>query len=104
MGVLKHSSSGKSIVLPAHAVAGRAPGSAVRLSGQGASNDHASISWTGSRWEARDLGSTNGTFVDDSRIPLKENAPLAKGSVIRFGSKDEVWELTDDRGPVLLAR
>lgn len=104
MGVLKHVSSGKSVTLPAHAVAGRAPSCAVRLAHQSASNNHASVFWTGERWEVRDLGSTNGTSVDETTVPLKENAHLERGAVVRFGCDAERWALIDDGGPVALAR
>ncbi|MGK3960058.1 FHA domain-containing protein [Sorangium sp. So ce118] len=104
MGVLRHVSSGRSVVLAAHAVAGRAPSSAVRLADHAASNDHASVSWNGERWQVRDLGSTNGTFVDEVRVLPREKADLKQGSVLRLGSDAERWELTDDGGPVVVAR
>jgi hypothetical protein len=36
-------------------------------------------------------------------VPLKANAHLALGAVVRFGCDAERWELTDDTGPVALA-
>lgn len=104
MGVLRHVASGRLVTLSTHTVAGRAPGSAVRLAGQPASNNHASVFWAGERWEVRDLGSTNGTSVNEVTVPLKANAHLALGAVLRFGCDAERWELTDDTGPVALAR
>jgi hypothetical protein len=104
MGVLRHVSSGKSVALSSHTVAGRAPTCAVRLADSTASNNHASIFWTGERWEVRDLGSMNGTSVNELTVPLRENAHLALGSAVRFGCEGERWELTDDTGPVALAR
>jgi FHA domain len=76
----------------------------VRLTDASASNDHASVFWTGERWEARDLASTNGTSVNDVPVPQRENVPLARGAVLRFGCDAERWELIDDRGPVVVAR
>jgi hypothetical protein len=104
MGVLRHVSSGRSVALPAHAVAGRAPSCAVRLADQSASNNHASVFWTGERWEVRDLGSMNGTSVNEAKVLLKENARLERGAVVRFGCDAERWELIDDGGPVAVAR
>ncbi|KYF57872.1 hypothetical protein BE04_20355 [Sorangium cellulosum] len=92
------------MVLAAHAVAGRAPGSAVRLAEHAASNDHASVFWNGERWQVRDLASTNGTFVGTIRLDPGANADLERGSVLQFGCEAERWELTDDRGPVVVAR
>ena len=104
MGVLKHVSSGRSVVLSTHAVAGRAPTCAVRLADQAASNNHASVLWTGERWEVRDLGSMNGTSVNEAKVTLKKNTRLERGAVVRFGCDAERWELIDDGGPVALAR
>jgi hypothetical protein len=104
MGVLKHISSGKCVHLGLHAVAGRAPGCAVRLAHHAASKNHASLSWTGECWEARDLGSTNGTFVDGARIEPGKKVPLLRGAVLRFGSDQERWEIADDRAPAAVAR
>lgn len=99
MGVLKQVSTGRCVTLPEHAVVGRAVGSAVLLSEPAASNDHAAITWTGSRWEARDLGSTNGTTVNGAGLVPGQHVPLALGSTLRFGSPREEWELSDDGRP-----
>jgi hypothetical protein len=104
MGALRHISAGKSVTLSPHTVVGRASICAVRLTEEPASNNHASVFWTGERWEVRDLGSTNGTSVNDLTVLPKENAHLALGAVVRFGCDGERWELTDDSGPVALAR
>lgn len=104
MGVLRHVASGRLVTLSTYTVAGRAPTCAVRLAEHPASNNHASVSWTGKRWEVRDLGSTNGTSVNEVTVPIRANAHLALGEVVRFGCDAERWELTDDTGPVALAR
>lgn len=33
----------------------------------------------------RDLGSTNGTFLDDEEVPASEKTPIASGAVVRVG-------------------
>ena len=104
MGALRNILSRRTVMLPHHAVAGRAPASDVPLADSKASNDHASISWTGERWEARDLGSTNGTLVGSYRLQRQENFPLARGAVLQFGCEAESWELVDERGPAVVAR
>ncbi|MEP7121815.1 MAG: FHA domain-containing protein [Byssovorax sp.] len=104
MGVLRHVSSGRAVALSPHTVAGRAPTCAVRLAETPASNNHASVFWTGERWEIRDLGSMNGTSVNEVTVPLQKNVHLALGAVVRFGCDAERWELTDDSGPVAMAR
>lgn len=104
MGSLKHLASGSTVALSVHNVAGRAPACSLRLTDHKASNDHASLFWTGERWEVRDLGSTNGTFLGGTRLEPRENVPLTRGAILRFGSDAEQWELADDRGPVITAR
>ena len=91
-------------MLAAHSVAGRASSSVVHLEDPSASSIHAAVSWTGERWEARDLGSSNGTFVNEVRAVLQENTLLMRGAFLRFGGAAERWELTDDGGPVVAAR
>ncbi|MFO0762667.1 MAG: FHA domain-containing protein [Byssovorax sp.] len=104
MGALKHLGSGKLVALPVHAVAGRSPSCYLRLHAPAASNDHASVAWVEGRWEARDLGSRNGTLVGSSPVPAGEGTPLKQGSVLQFGSSSERWELVDDSAPTVLAR
>ncbi|MDI1436518.1 FHA domain-containing protein [Polyangium sorediatum] len=104
MGVLKHISSGRTVVLAADSIVGRAPRCTVQLADPAASHNHASISWNGSRWEARDLGSTNSTFVDGEALPPRNRVLLARQTVLRFGADAEQWELIDDRGPVVTTR
>jgi hypothetical protein len=47
------------------------------------SNRHAALEWDGVRWLLRDLGSRNGTSVDQRR--LKTPKRLKEGAQIRFG-------------------
>lgn len=48
---------------------------------------HASVTWNPKvrRWELRDLGSHNGTFVDGDRVVPGQRAPLLEGSRVVFG-------------------
>lgn len=62
---------------------GRAPDSTLVLDDDYASNNHASISLTGSTWVVTDLGSTNGTWVDRARITSP--TPLATGHQLKVG-------------------
>ncbi|MGD9956819.1 MAG: FHA domain-containing protein [Candidatus Nanopelagicales bacterium] len=62
---------------------GRAPDSTLVLDDDYASNNHARISLTGSTWIVTDLGSTNGTWVDRSRITAP--TPLSVGHQLKVG-------------------
>ena len=62
---------------------GRNPECSLVLSDDFASGRHTRVYRDGLQWYADDLGSTNGTFVDDRRI--SEHAALKQGSEIRIG-------------------
>lgn len=67
---------------------GRAADNDLQLSDAAASSHHAVIESTDEKgggppaWRVRDLGSTNGTFVNDERM---EQASLKDGDVVRIG-------------------
>ncbi len=62
---------------------GRAPGSVLRLSDITVSRFHAQLSASGSGWSLRDLGSSNGTWVNGRRVTGK--SPVHPGDQVRFG-------------------
>ena len=64
-------------------VLGRGEQCAIRLSDSAVSRAHAEIAQHGGTMTIRDLGSTNGTFVDGQRIAVAELHP---GQILRFGS------------------
>lgn len=67
-------------------VAGRHPASELRFDAQNdldVSTRHAEFRSEGDRWTVRDLGSTNGTFVNGARIATV--TPIAAGDVVTFG-------------------
>jgi hypothetical protein len=67
------------------------------------SGQHAVIRWTGAAWTVRDLGSTNGTWVDNVRLSPGEERELRTGSRVVFGIVDELWTVTDAEAPAALA-
>ncbi|MBI2795836.1 MAG: FHA domain-containing protein [Gemmatimonadetes bacterium] len=67
---------------------GRAPGLDLTVTGEGAgvvSGNHASFEHDGKGWNLTDLGSSNGTFVDGTRLTRDVPFPLRNGSVIKLG-------------------
>jgi FHA domain len=62
---------------------------------------HALLRWTDCGWELRDLGSTNGTYLDGVR--LSGIVQLRKGARISFGDVSETWVLMEDSPPVPVA-
>ena len=67
---------------------GRRPGSGLSLLSPLVSQDHAEIFRNGSTLYVRDLGSTNGTFVNSIRLAKNASAPLKPGDVLHFASAE----------------
>jgi pSer/pThr/pTyr-binding forkhead associated (FHA) protein len=49
------------------------------------SKEHLRISVEGSTVKVTDLGSANGTFVDEQRLAANETVPVGEGQVVRLG-------------------
>ena len=64
-------------------VIGRSPSSTLVLEDEYASSQHARLTPADGRWWIEDLGSRNGTYVDDERIV--EPRLLTAGDIIRIG-------------------
>lgn len=62
---------------------GRLPENTLQIEDSSVSSRHAEILFENNSWFIRDLGSTNGTFLNGSKI---ENAVLNHGDELRFGS------------------
>ena len=63
---------------------GRAATNLVVLDDAFASNEHALLTRRGSQWWLEDLGSRNGTMLND--VPLAETAVVSPGDVITIGN------------------
>lgn len=64
-------------------IVGRLPESGLRIEDDSVSSQHAEISFSDGEFSVRDLGSTNGTFLNGEKI---EEASLGRGDEVRFGS------------------
>jgi len=65
---------------------GRAPGLELSLKGPEVSSAHAQLDLEGGALSLRDLGSTNGTFVN--RKPVRDPVRLADGDILHFASQE----------------
>ena len=106
MAVLRNLSTGESYTLTSSFTVGRSHRCALRLDHRMVSGQHAEFQWTGSGWELRDLGSSNGTFVDQRRLSSGERIAVTRGARFAFGDEtadDVLWQLIDDAAPVAAA-
>lgn len=62
---------------------GRHPESDIVLDDSFVSVDHARLEGVGTTWQLRDLGSTNGTFVNGVRV--QRPISIACGDIVQFG-------------------
>ena len=70
---------------------GRDPGCTIRIDDDGVSRTHAEIFPLGNQWYVRDLGSSNGTYLDGARI---EEGPLPGRCTLRLGPEGPTLELS----------
>lgn len=103
MGTLRRQSDGTRVFLSAEHIVGRLSSCHLPLAAAFISSAHALVRWTGESWEVRDLGSTNGTFVEGNRLDRGASARVKRGESIVFGEPSETWRLDDDRPPVAAA-
>ncbi len=71
---------------------GRGPDNQLIINDTKASSHHARIDFTGQGYNLLELGSTNGTFVNEQRVEREVPRPLSNGDVIRIG--DTVFSYT----------
>ena len=86
--------SGRTVLGPAEITVGRLSSNQVMVNDPKASSRHATIRQAGQSYSITDLGSTNGTFVNEQK--LSPNAPytLNPGDRIRIGDTTFTYEVT----------
>jgi hypothetical protein len=67
------------------------------------STQHACLKYGPRGWVLRDLGSTNGTWLNGHRLAPGADADVHAGDAIAFGESALVWQLDDDRAPEPMA-
>ncbi|MEM6990906.1 MAG: FHA domain-containing protein [Myxococcota bacterium] len=87
---------------PSESVIGRSPMCTRQLDAADVSKEHASLRWTGARWELRDLNSRNGTFAGGVKLGPGDVAEVVVGMTVRFGAS-AVFEVADDAPPPPMA-
>jgi hypothetical protein len=100
---LTHPETGEVRPLLARSLVGRSPACNVRLASSSVSGEHALVVWTGMAWEVRDLGSTNGTFVDGQRLESGRAVSLSARALVGFGEPAPGWWVPGHTAPGLVA-
>ena len=103
MARLADTATGRIFVPGTSCLVGRSPASQLVLAHPWVSGQHATIRWSGANWELRDLGSKNGTFVGDRRIPPSKWTPLMEGDTVGFGRQESPWTLQSASPPAASA-
>ncbi len=62
---------------------GRSPANDVIINDDYTSSEHARISWLDSQWWLEDLGSSNGTYIND--LPINKATVITNGDLITVG-------------------
>jgi pSer/pThr/pTyr-binding forkhead associated (FHA) protein len=76
----------RSIFIPKKFVIGRDEGCDIRLQGDSlVSRRHAMIEFSQGEYCIRDLGSTNGTYVNNKPLQKGERRPIEEGDIILIG-------------------
>src|SRR5215510_12792438 len=104
MGTLLRLRDQRRFPLPSRGILGRGSGALIPLEESLASGEHARISWTGSAWELRDLGSKNGTFINGAPLQSGGSRVVFEGDRFGFGDAGERYVLEDARaaGPMAI--
>jgi len=103
VAVLENPSNAEPVFLSARHLFGRSPGVNTQISSPEVSGEHAVFLWTGERWELRDLGSKNGTWVGDTQLGPGERKVVAAGDAVAFGDPASQWILRSDGEPTVAA-
>ena len=103
MAILLHDVTDREVDLRGDTVIGRAREASLRIDNPRASEQHASLRWSGEGWELRDLGSSNGSFINGKRLEPGLAQALHEGDRLAFGDKDDPWLLVDDSPPPPMA-
>jgi hypothetical protein len=103
MGDLSRKADGLRHPLAAETLVGRSRGADLWIADEFVSGHHSTISWSGSEWSVRDLGSRNGTEVNGEALAAGSVRSLANGDQLTFGDPSATWRVVDVEGPQPLA-
>jgi hypothetical protein len=100
---LEHVETLAVVVLGARHLVGRSRATTLRITDDAISSVHAEFIWDGERWQLRDLGSRNGTFLEGRKLAAGELTGLGLGMMLTFGSAAHRYRVLDLEAPELMA-
>lgn len=104
LATLTHRGDGLVSILEPEHIIGRSRRCALVLAESYVSAQHALIRWNQDHWSLRDLGSRNGTTVNDTPLRGGDTIRLSLGDAIAFGHPDQCWEVSDTGPPLVSLR
>ena len=99
MGSLRNLATDDVHVLEAHNLIGRSLQCSLAVKSKFASNEHASIDWIDNGWYVRDLGATNGTYIDNDLVKPRSQRKCRAGQIISIGDTGEQLKLVESSPP-----
>jgi pSer/pThr/pTyr-binding forkhead associated (FHA) protein len=84
--VLKGPDEGKTFPLETRTTIGRGMGADIALLDMKCSREHCRIETDGDGWQLVDLGSTNGTRLNDTKLAALSTLPIRHGDKVRLGN------------------
>lgn len=103
MGRLRASQANESRTLEAYSLVGRDPTCCVAIDDNRVSHKHACLTYVTKGWVLRDLGSTNGTWLNGHKIATGTDLVVHPGDAIAFGDSALTWQLEDAAPPEPMA-
>ena len=80
---------------------GRVPENVLQIEDDSVSSSHAQIFFKDGKFHVRDLGSTNGTFVNGEQV---NESPLNSGDEVRFGSVATLFSIPEESQEIPLSQ
>lgn len=99
MSVALQGPSGRVVLENPSLTIGRAPDNQLVLDDAKASSHHALLQLQGQSYNITDLGSSNGTFLNEVRLASQAPASLKNGDKIRFGDTTYTYEESQPAAP-----
>jgi hypothetical protein len=104
LGILEELETKRRYTLGPRCLVGRHASCDLSFNDPRVSGEHAIVRWVDERWELKDLGSRNGTFLNGRGLGRGERVTLGPGEVVTLGGPGVGFVLVDASAPAPTAR